>query len=97
MNNHYPTLSVLSSFAKPILAPTTIAPSPYSVWVDGTTLRLRAEKVQHENSVAFAEEDEIVTVLPPVDAPREGELHYRIWSDDTKPREGTIPFRIVGP
>ena len=40
----------------------------------------------------------IVTVLPPY-LPylerSEGDLSYRIWSDQTKPREGKIPFRIV--
>lgn len=63
--------------------------------VEGTTVSLRTSKVQHENRVVFADEDEIITILPPADGPREGELRYRVWSDDTKPKEGTIPFRIV--
>jgi hypothetical protein len=65
--------------------------------LQGQTLHLRTRKVQHENSVKYMEDDEIVTVLPPADGPSEGELRYRVWSDDTKPREGTIPFRIVEP
>jgi hypothetical protein len=69
-------------------------------WVStkGTTVHLRAAKVQHANAVRFMDpDDDLVAVLPGDSAAVTGKLRYRIWSDETKPREGTIPFRIVVP
>jgi hypothetical protein len=78
------------------MLPTTIfVPSPNTVSVDGTTVYLNASKLQHASRVVFARSADIVTVLTPQVQLHEGVFHYRILSDETKPQEGTIPFRIV--
>ncbi|WP_437298893.1 DUF4062 domain-containing protein [Sorangium sp. So ce426] len=71
------------------------APSSNTVYVDGTAVTLSAKKLQHASRIVFSRSDDIVTVLTPQNQLHEGELRYRILSDETKPQEGTIPFRIV--
>jgi hypothetical protein len=64
---------------------------------DGNKMHIRAKKLQHDNHITFIGDDEIVTVFATPSAPRTGELRYRIWSDETKARESTIPFRLIAP
>ncbi len=61
----------------------------------GETLILRHRKVQHARTVTLDDKADIATVLPPTWTRTLGNCTYCIWSDETKPREGTIPFRIV--
>lgn len=60
------------------------------VSLEGTTVSMRAKKLQHGQLYRFDEPSEVLSIIPPPEDMTDFPLAFSIWSDETPEQKGTI-------